>query len=79
MEPMPKQRVCRILNAGDDALREACTALLAGEVVAIPTETVYGLAADATNGSADSNMGGWKKVYDSRAACVSARRRPSTY
>ncbi|WP_425419223.1 L-threonylcarbamoyladenylate synthase [Oricola indica] len=52
MEPMPKQRVCRILNAGDDALREACTALLAGEVVAIPTETVYGLAADATNGQA---------------------------
>lgn len=52
MEPMPKQRVCRILSAGEDALRAACTALLAGEVVAIPTETVYGLAADATNGQA---------------------------
>jgi len=52
MEPMPKQRVCRILNAGEDALREARAALLAGEVVAIPTETVYGLAADATNGQA---------------------------
>lgn len=52
MEPMQKQRVCRILNAGDDALREARAALLAGEVVAIPTETVYGLAADATNGQA---------------------------
>jgi L-threonylcarbamoyladenylate synthase len=52
MEPMPKQRVCRILNAGDKALREARAALLAGEVVAIPTETVYGLAADATNGQA---------------------------
>nr|WP_223478444.1 L-threonylcarbamoyladenylate synthase [Oricola indica] len=52
MEPMPKQRVCRILKAGEDALREARAALLAGEVVAIPTETVYGLAADATNGPA---------------------------
>ena len=52
MEPMPKQQVCRILSAGEDALRAACTALLAGEVVAIPTETVYGLAADATNGNA---------------------------
>lgn len=29
-----------------------CTALLAGDLVAIPTETVYGLAADATNGKA---------------------------
>ncbi|WP_428670028.1 L-threonylcarbamoyladenylate synthase [Roseibium sp.] len=30
----------------------ACTALLNGELVAVPTETVYGLAADATNGKA---------------------------
>ncbi|WP_422375194.1 L-threonylcarbamoyladenylate synthase [Roseibium sp.] len=29
-----------------------CSALLAGDLVAIPTETVYGLAADATNGTA---------------------------
>eukprot|EP00903_Cladosiphon_okamuranus_P001141 g1139.t1 len=29
-----------------------CTALLAGGLVAVPTETVYGLAADATNGEA---------------------------
>lgn len=31
---------------------EVCAALLNGELVAIPTETVYGLAADATNGIA---------------------------
>jgi L-threonylcarbamoyladenylate synthase len=32
-----------------DAVREACALLRAGEVVALPTETVYGLAADALN------------------------------
>ena len=34
-----------------DYLR-AVDLLVAGELVAIPTETVYGLAADATNGAA---------------------------
>lgn len=34
------------------ALDLAATALAAGELVAIPTETVYGLAADATDGEA---------------------------
>lgn len=32
-----------------DAVREACALLRAGEVAALPTETVYGLAADAFN------------------------------
>ncbi|MCT7373604.1 L-threonylcarbamoyladenylate synthase [Chelativorans salis] len=36
----------------DQALEAACRLLDAGELVAIPTETVYGLAADATNGEA---------------------------
>lgn len=36
----------------DDALREAIAALKAGQLVGMPTETVYGLAADATNGEA---------------------------
>lgn len=36
----------------DQALETACRLLEAGELVAIPTETVYGLAADATNGEA---------------------------
>ena len=34
------------------ALNAAVARLNAGELVAIPTETVYGLAADATNGEA---------------------------
>lgn len=32
-----------------DAVREACALLRAGEIVAVPTETVYGLGADALN------------------------------
>ena len=42
----------RIVPAGDAALAVAKEALAAGDIVAIPTETVYGLAADATNGEA---------------------------
>lgn len=34
---------------GHDAINEAAVLLKAGEVVAFPTETVYGLGADATN------------------------------
>ena len=40
-----------ILPAGE-ALPRAVELLLAGEVVALPTETVYGLAGDATSGAA---------------------------
>jgi L-threonylcarbamoyladenylate synthase len=36
----------------EGAVAEACAALRAGQVVAIPTETVYGLAADALNPAA---------------------------
>lgn len=36
----------------ENALERAVALLRAGEVVAIPTETVYGLAADVTNGKA---------------------------
>ena len=34
---------------GDDAIERAAALLAAGDVVAFPTETVYGLGADATN------------------------------
>lgn len=37
---------------GPDALEEAAALLRAGALVAFPTETVYGLGADATNGRA---------------------------
>lgn len=36
----------------DEAIAEAARLILAGEAVAVPTETVYGLAADATNAEA---------------------------
>jgi L-threonylcarbamoyladenylate synthase len=41
-----------LLPADDTALIEAVRLLQAGQPVAVPTETVYGLAADATNGEA---------------------------
>lgn len=46
----------RIVQAADDdmksAVRDATALLRAGEIVALPTETVYGLAADAFNPAA---------------------------
>ena len=42
----------RILPFSDAAVAEAARLILAGEPVAVPTETVYGLAADATNAEA---------------------------
>jgi L-threonylcarbamoyladenylate synthase len=42
----------RIVGAEPASLDEAVRILLAGGLVAVPTETVYGLAADATNGAA---------------------------
>lgn len=42
----------RVLPFGDEALAEAAGLILRGEPVAVATETVYGLAADATNPAA---------------------------
>ena len=41
-----------IVKASDEAIRAAAEHLRAGRLVAFPTETVYGLGADATNGKA---------------------------
>jgi L-threonylcarbamoyladenylate synthase len=49
MSPLPDTRV---LPLSDEAIAEAARLVLAGEPVAVPTETVYGLAADATNAEA---------------------------
>jgi L-threonylcarbamoyladenylate synthase len=49
MSPPPDTRV---LPYDDDAIAEAARLVLAGQPVAVPTETVYGLAADATNAEA---------------------------
>ena len=43
--------MAEILKTGE-AMERALALLEAGEIVAIPTETVYGLAGDATNGEA---------------------------
>lgn len=42
----------RVMGMGDEAIAEAARLILAGQPVAVPTETVYGLAADATNAEA---------------------------
>jgi L-threonylcarbamoyladenylate synthase len=44
--------VTRILPFDDAAIAEAARVVARGELVAVPTETVYGLAADATNADA---------------------------
>ena len=44
--------ITRLLSDTPDDLRQAADLLRAGELVGIPTETVYGLAADALNGQA---------------------------
>jgi len=42
----------RVLPYGAEAIAEAARLIAAGRPVAVPTETVYGLAADATSGEA---------------------------
>jgi L-threonylcarbamoyladenylate synthase len=42
----------RVLPFTENGIAEAARLILAGEPVAVPTETVYGLAADATNAKA---------------------------
>src|SRR3954453_14561524 len=42
----------RVIKAGSEAAKAAAACLSAGGLVAFPTETVYGLGADATNGAA---------------------------
>ncbi|MEA3067840.1 MAG: L-threonylcarbamoyladenylate synthase [Sphingomonadales bacterium] len=54
----------RVLPFSDENIAEAARLILAGEPVAVPTETVYGLAADATNAEAVA------RIYE-------AKRRPS--
>ena len=38
-----------IKDINAQSIKEACELILKGEVVGMPTETVYGLAADGTN------------------------------
>lgn len=49
-----------LVAATPEAIAQAATRLRAGEVVAFPTETVYGLGADATNAAAVARVFGIK-------------------
>ncbi len=53
---MTAELTTRILVADDTAIAEAVRVLAAGGLVAFPTETVYGLGADATNGTAVARL-----------------------
>jgi L-threonylcarbamoyladenylate synthase len=46
----------RVLQASEDAIEAAARCLKAGGLVAFPTETVYGLGADAANGEAVARL-----------------------
>jgi len=50
----------RVLPFSDESIAEAARLILAGEPVAVATETVYGLAADATNPAAVA------RIYDAK-------------
>lgn len=50
----------KIVPCNDDSIAQAALLILAGEPVAVPTETVYGLAADATNAKAVARIYGAK-------------------
>ena len=50
----------RVLPFSDETIAEAARLILAGEPVAVPTETVYGLAADATKPDAVA------RIYDAK-------------
>jgi L-threonylcarbamoyladenylate synthase len=70
----------RTIQADDEemseAVREACALLRAGEIVAVPTETVYGLAADALNPAAVAKIFAAKErpAFDPLIVHVAARR-----
>jgi L-threonylcarbamoyladenylate synthase len=53
---MPVEVATRLLPANRDAIVVAARVLTDGGLVAFPTETVYGLGADATNGAAVARL-----------------------
>jgi len=56
MTAMTAPRTTRVVNADAAAATEAARVLAAGGLVAFPTETVYGLGADATGGEAVARL-----------------------
>jgi L-threonylcarbamoyladenylate synthase len=53
---MPVELATRTLDANRDSIATAARVLADGGLVAFPTETVYGLGADATNGAAVARL-----------------------
>src|ERR1044072_5015518 len=53
---MPVEVATPMLPANRDAIAAAARGLAGGGLVAFPTETVYGLGADATNGAAVARL-----------------------
>src|SRR5438067_3386041 len=53
---MPVKLATRVLSAARDAVAAAVCVLHGGGLAAFPTETVYGLGADATNGEAIARL-----------------------
>src|SRR5512138_2036571 len=80
---MTAESATRALKADKDAIEAAARCLAAGGLVAFPTETVYGLGADARNGEAIARLYAAKgrprfnpliaHVADARAALRLAR------
>ena len=60
MAPPNQTLATRIAPYGKAAVEEACRLILDGQPVAVPTETVYGLAADATSAAAVARVYGAK-------------------
>lgn len=56
-----ENRTTRLMAAGTEAIQAAAAVLHAGGLVALPTETVYGLGADATSGEAVA------RIYEAKA------------
>jgi L-threonylcarbamoyladenylate synthase len=54
---VPKLPIVNIISGcTPSALKDAATSIMKGNLVAFPTETVYGLGADATNKSAVAKL-----------------------
>jgi L-threonylcarbamoyladenylate synthase len=53
---VPPERLTRRLDSSAAGVAEAAALLRQGRLVALPTETVYGLAADATSGAAVASI-----------------------
>ena len=56
MTALPSSTDKRVIKPNTNGIDAAATALSAGDLVAFPTETVYGLGADATNNTAVASI-----------------------